>query len=96
MHTCTEFIHFENDNDHLIDVKRSQLVLNKIKNMIENLISEMRDNYYTMKPNKNPSILYCCNGLNNFSILMVEKLLCELDCEINNILTYGRRSDSYD
>ena len=56
----------------------------------------MRDNYYIMKENNNPSILYCCNGLNNFSILMVEKLLCELDCEINNILTYSRRSESYD
>lgn len=64
--------------------------------IIENLISEMRDNYYIMKLNNNPSILYCCNGLIIFSILMVEKLICNLDCEINSIWTYSRRSDSYD
>ena len=72
------------------------MVLNKIKGMIENLISEMRDKYYIMKPNKNPSILYCCNSFNNFSILLVEKLVCILDYEINSIWTYSRRNDSYD
>lgn len=96
MHTCRDFFQLENDNDYFIDVKTSWLILNKLMEMIENLISEMRDKYYTMKPNKNPSILYCCNGLNNFSILMVEKLLCNLDCEINSIWTYGRRIDCYD
>ena len=77
-------------------MKTRLLILNKIMEMVGNLISEMRDNYYTMKQNKNRSILYCCNGLNNFSILMVEKLICNLDGEINSIWTYSRRSDSYD
>ena len=63
---------------------------------IENLISDKRDNYYIMIRNKNPSILYCCNGLINFLIILVEKLVCNFDCENDTILTFSRRINIYD
>ena len=35
-----------------------------------------------MKRIKTPSIVYCCNGLINFSVYTAEKLICKLNCEI--------------
>ena len=63
---------------------------------IENLISKKRDKYYMMLRNKNPSIIYCCNGFDNFLILLVEKLVCKFDCENDTIWTYSRRINIYD
>ena len=49
-----------------------------------------------MKQNKNPSIVYCCNGLINFSICLIEKLVCKLECENDRIIVFNRRIDIYD
>jgi len=48
-----------------------------------------------MNEKYNPSISYCCNSLINFSICLMEKLVCELECENSRIHVFSRRIDSY-
>ena len=48
-----------------------------------------------MKENNNPSIKYCCNGLINFSIYPMEKLVCNLEYENSRIYIISRRIDCY-
>ena len=43
-----------------------------------------------------PSILYCCNGLINFSILGIEKLVCKFEVEICRIFVFSRRIAIHD
>ena len=43
-----------------------------------------------MKKNNNPSIYNCCNGLINFSIYPMEKLVCNLECENGRINEISR------
>ncbi len=49
--------------------------------------------YNTMKQNNLPSIEYCCKNLINFSIFIVEKLVCTLNCRKIGIIDYNNRSD---
>ena len=48
--------------------------------VIENLILEVEGIYISMKENNIPSIVYCCKNLINFSICILEKLVCTLNC----------------
>ena len=43
-----------------------------------------------------PSIVYCCNGVINFSICIDEKLVCVFDCEIGRIIYNNGRINIYD
>ena len=49
-----------------------------------------------MKENYKPSINYCCKSLINFSILVIEKLVCKLECENGRIIVFSRRINIYD
>lgn len=91
-----KFSNSENDNDHLFNFKTRKLIFNKLTETRENLINKKRDKYYVMKKNKNPSILYCCNGFINFLILLVEKLVLKFECENERVWTYSRRINIYD
>ena len=48
-----------------------------------------------MKKNNNPSIYNCCNGLINFSIYLMEKLVCNLEFKNGRINVISRRSECH-
>ena len=49
-----------------------------------------------MKENHKPSIRYCCKSVINFSIFLIEKLVCKLECRNSRIIVFSRRISIYD